>query len=206
MDTTTYQGPLERCQVAPDHEVHDYFVEKARGWLDDHGGRDVPHEALAIWAESVRRRGSDAPTGVIIARDGRLIAETNSVKAGPDGLRATYVRADDLTAHGIDTPAGQDWVLDMAMGRLTRVLDQTVVHVTASEVTMGASRRATAQGAAITRLQRATERRGEIDSIEAEWRAAIIAALTDGATQEQVAKVAGVTRARVGQIAAEMGA
>lgn len=205
MTTTEYRDPLARCEIPAGHETQPYFVEKARAALDGLYGEDVPHEALAAWAESVRNRGGDKPDGVLVATDGTLLAETYNAEVGPDGMRAYYADGADLTAHGVDAPL--DRIVDAACSDLTWATGMAVAHVKASSVTHGASRRALHKNWALNRVQAATRKRAAAtdasDQAEAEWRTAILEALAEGATQESVAKNAGVGRGRIGQIEKE---
>src|SRR5699024_19349 len=149
--------------------------------------------------------GVDTPDGVIVASDGSLLAETHNLLSGPDGGRAYYASGDDLAGHGVDAAADQ--IVDLACAALTDATDMSVAHTSASTVTHGAARRTPRDTWALDRIQAAAQERDAATAALAEaettWRASILAALAEGATQTAVATSAGVSRGRIGQIEKE---
>jgi hypothetical protein len=114
--------------------THPYFVAKARDLFARAGGDPDLSGYLARWAQTVV--DDDPRRGVIVAKDGSLLAETRYIPGGPGAVGATYVTAvsDGLPPAGIlDTEVG------LAEGALRKATGQAVIHVRHSQVCRGAS-------------------------------------------------------------------
>lgn len=103
--------------------THGYYVAKARRAFMDAAlpGLVDPDqsESLASWAEQQMARERDQrPRGVVVAYDGRLLAETFY------SIGATYVRWEDTQRYGI---TGNE--LGLALGSIARAEGMDVMHI-----------------------------------------------------------------------------
>ena len=110
--------------------THPYFVARARAWMARAGGRPQDADALARWARTARLAGLD-DRGVIIGRDGTLVAETRRRRGH------YYVEPGDMARLGLTTGSTE---LGAAMGAVRRAVGQAVAHAVYWEVCCGAGR------------------------------------------------------------------
>lgn len=113
----------------------DYFDAKAREVFTKREGDPADAGPLAAWARA--NVDSDSRCGVIVAKDGRLVAETKHTPGGPSTPGGTYVTS---VADGIDGTDIRNREVGLAMGALTRQLRMPVIHVKHWEVCRGAGR------------------------------------------------------------------
>lgn len=110
-----------------------YFTAKARSILAAAGGDPDKFGPLAAWAEASRPHG-DTTLGVVVAESGAILAETRHNHLGG----ASYVTA----VHVAEADAARwqlaDLEVRMALPRLRRITGQRVLHVTFSDVCLGA--------------------------------------------------------------------
>lgn len=110
--------------------THPYFTARARAWMARAGGRPQDSSALARWAQTARLADLD-DRGVIIGRDGTLLAETRRRRGH------YYVAPGDMARLGLTTGSTE---LGAALGAVRRAVGQAVAHVTYWEVCCGAAR------------------------------------------------------------------
>lgn len=135
----------------------EYFVGKARAVLERAGGDPDVAGPLAAWAQSAHAYG-DPQVGVVVARDGVVVASTRHTPAGPTSPGATYVR--DVVYDGDTDQIGRE--LGLALTVLARRRpDAPLIYVRYSEVCQGpdeereaARGRADARRAAVLAEQR----------------------------------------------------
>lgn len=175
--------------------THPYYVGKAREVLAAAGGDPDAAGPLAEWAQANHHR--EAAAGAIVARDGSVVAEAETVRpSGMDGVAVTWIADADFERLGLRYQA-----LDGAIAEL-KARGMEVIYVKRWEVTRGAGRHITGSAlAAVDAAARARRAATEtLDGADETWRHQIRAALDAGHSLAEVAAVAGVTRARVAQI------
>lgn len=110
--------------------THEYFIWKARTVLSAADGDPEVAGPLADWAEAAKAVG-DRRVGVIVAEDGRLLAETR-FSGGPVG--AHYVRStvvEEVRRYVVKLEVG------LALGQIGKAAGMQVIHVRYSEVCEG---------------------------------------------------------------------
>ena len=103
----------------------EYFEAQARDVFMAAGGDPANSRPLATWAEDARANRDWRRLGVVVAQDGRLIAET--------------IRLNVL----VDLPDPGDvdgTILDLACGAIRQQIAMPVIHVPAWQVCSGRSR------------------------------------------------------------------
>lgn len=110
--------------------THPYFTARTRAWMARAGARPQDADALARWAQTAREAGLD-DRGVIIGRDGTLVAETRRRRGH------YYVDPGDMARLGLTTVPTE---LGAAMGAVRRAVGQDVGHAAYWEVCCGAGR------------------------------------------------------------------
>ena len=114
-----------------------YFEAQARDVFMAAGGDPANSRPLATWAEDARANRDWRRLGVVVAQDGRLIAETIRLNVLA-GVSVVYV-TDVLV--GVPDPADIDGtILDLACGAIRQQIGQPVIHVPAWQVCTGAAR------------------------------------------------------------------
>ena len=116
-------------------KIHPYFLSKARDVCIQASGDPANAAALAAWAQEARDV-NDSRRGVIVAEDGSLIAETYFYPGGPDTPGATYLTPADTKRYEL---FGNE--LGIALGALSRITGQHLIHVRMSEVCSGAGKK-----------------------------------------------------------------
>lgn len=123
--------------------THPYFTDKARAVFAAAGADPGLSDTLAAWAEAFRAGPDyDSRVGVIVAEDGTILAETRHTPATGWSPGATYVTGIHAYLTGSaewDSLVGRE--VGLACGSLRRLAGQDVIHVTASQVCMGAATR-----------------------------------------------------------------
>ena len=112
-----------------------YFVANAREIFAAASGDPDLSGPLATWAQAAA--DDDPRRGVLVAKDGRILAETQYIPGGPGGVGATYVTA---VSDGLPTDRILDMEVGLAEGALRRATGQAVIHVRHSQVCRGAGR------------------------------------------------------------------
>ena len=115
----------------------EYFAAQAADVFMAAGGDPANSKPLAAWAEDARANRDWRRLGVVVAQDGRLIAETIRLNVLV-GVTVVYV-TDVL----IDLPDPGDvdgTILDLACGAIRQQIGQPVIHVPAWQVCSGRSR------------------------------------------------------------------
>ena len=110
--------------------THPYFTARARAWMARASARPQDSSALARWAQTARLAGM-ADRGIILGRDGTLLAETRRRRGH------YYVDPGDMARLGLTTVPTE---LGAAMGALRRAVGQAVAHAAYWEVCCGAGR------------------------------------------------------------------
>lgn len=114
--------------------THPYFVAKAREWMHRAGARPQDSADLARWAQIASAVG-DRTRGVIVAKDGTLLAETRRTTRAR--VNATYV---DQAALARLTGSASPTVVDMAIGQISQAVGQPCALATWSDLCTGAGR------------------------------------------------------------------
>nr|WP_300145453.1 hypothetical protein [Propionicimonas sp.] len=115
----------------------EYFAAQAADVFMAAGGDPANSKPLAAWAEDARANRDWRRLGVVVAQDGRLIAETIRLNVLA-GVTVTYV-TDVL----VDLPDPDDidgTILDLACGAIRQQIAMPVIHVPAWQVCSGRSR------------------------------------------------------------------
>lgn len=110
--------------------THPYFTARARAWMARAGARPQDTDALARWAQTARLADLD-DRGVIIGRDGTLVAETRRRRGH------YHVAPGDMARLGLTTGSTE---LGAALGAIRRHVGQDVAHAAYWEVSCGAGR------------------------------------------------------------------
>lgn len=108
--------------------THPYFTARARAWMARAGARPQDTDALARWAQTARLADLD-DRGVVIGRDGTLLAETRRRRGH------YYVAPGDMARLGLTTGSTE---LGAALGAIRRHVGQDVAHAPYWEVCTGA--------------------------------------------------------------------
>ena len=111
-----------------------YFTAKAREVFARAGGDPNNSVALADWAREALAQG-DSHRGVIVARDGRVVAETRRTPSTAYACGGTYIMS---VGDGIDPTEILCWEVGLALEALRRRVGQDVLHVRYWEVCQGA--------------------------------------------------------------------
>lgn len=115
-----------------------YFEDKARLALRKLHADETQYAALAKWAEEHKGEEEEV-SGVIVTRDGRIVAETFRVDDGVVGPGDTYVDRDST-----DIELGGNR-LDLALGAISHALGEPVCHIPIWDLTQGSGDFARAQ-------------------------------------------------------------
>src|SRR5580765_8068989 len=113
--------------------IHPYFIDKAAKIFRDAGGDPANSAPLAAWA-AAHRPGNDQWLRVIVAADGRILAEARYVpgRVGASYItRVMYDRDRDLI--------GRE--MQLTRGTLGRRAETTAIVVTFSQACLGAGPR-----------------------------------------------------------------
>lgn len=110
-----------------DTEIHPYYTARAELVLRQAGGDPALAGPLAAWAQDAHRVG-DTRRGVIVAETGAILAETRYVPSTVGSGGATYVTSGAL----------EFYELGMAIGKIERQHGARCIHVTFSQVCLGA--------------------------------------------------------------------
>ena len=110
--------------------THPYFVAKATDAFKRAGGDPALAADLASWAEQAHSMGEEAPQGVVVAKDGSIVATT--VRRTRRSM-ADYVSPEDAKRLGLRIPE-----LGMAQGAIAQAIGQPVIYLTTSVLTRGA--------------------------------------------------------------------
>lgn len=170
------------------------YLDVARAVIARAGGDPDTAGPLAEWAERTQPE-ADTRTGVIIGRDGTILAETTRQGRG-GAVTAFYVTTDHV---GIDGLGIERLEVGLAMGQLRRVTGQDVLHVRGWDLRpvgrpSAASRlRAEQREAALARL---TAYREACERRDTDVKAAALA----GASQAEIIRASGLARATVRSI------
>lgn len=111
--------------------THPYFVAKAREVLHRAGGDPDTAAPLAAWAHAAKNNDDVNQHGVLVARDGSIVAETRHPRPGSPG--GWSITSADRVRLGL-MPAS----VDMVRAELRRRGMETI-HVRGWEVCCGAS-------------------------------------------------------------------
>lgn len=114
-----------------------YFAAMAADVFAQAGGDPANSRPLAAWAEDARTNRDWRPLGVVVALDGRLIAETVRLRLLA-GLTAVYVA--EVLVDLPDAAEVDGTILDLACGVLRHQIGQPVIHVPAWQVCSGRAR------------------------------------------------------------------
>ena len=176
------------------------YLDVARAVLSRAGGDPVNAGPLAQWAET-HDTSADSRLGVIVGRDGTILAETER-EPGATGadVAGTYVTS-CVTTSGVDLlVVGHE--VGMALGRIRNAVGQDVIHLRAHEMRVVGGRtpasqlRAAARHTALAKLE---DYRTACEQRDEHVRAAAVA----GASQSEIARVSGLTRVTVAKILKE---
>ena len=115
----------------------EYFAAQAADVFMAAGGDPANSKPLAAWAEDARANRDWRRLGVIVAQDGRLIAETIRLNVLA-GVSVTYVT--DVLVDLPDPGDVDGTILDLACGAIRQQIGQPVIHVPAWQVCTGAAR------------------------------------------------------------------
>ena len=115
----------------------EYFEAQARDVFMAAGGDPANSRPLATWAEDARANRDWRRLGVIVAQDGRLIAETIRLNVLA-GVSVTYVT--DVLVDLPDPGDVDGTILDLACGAIRQQIAMPVIHVPAWQVCSGRSR------------------------------------------------------------------
>ena len=116
----------------------EYFEAQARDVFMAAGGDPANSRPLATWAEDARANRDWRRLGVVVAQDGRLIAETIRLNVLV-GVTVVYVT--DVLVDLPDPGDVDGTILDLACGVIRNQIGQPVIHVPAWQVCTGAARR-----------------------------------------------------------------
>lgn len=108
--------------------THPYFATKARTAFAAAGGDPDKAGPLSAWAESARHR-QPQPHGVLVAADGKLLAETTHV----EGRGATYIHA-ALTPEAREL---EEWEVGLAVHRCPKLIGQGAAEIRVSQLCYG---------------------------------------------------------------------
>ena len=115
----------------------EYFAAQARDVFMAAGGDPANSRPLATWAEDARANRDWRRLGVIVAQDGRLIAESVRLNVLA-GVSVVYVV--DLLVELPDPDDIDGTILDLACGAIRQQIAMPVIHVPAWQVCSGRSR------------------------------------------------------------------
>lgn len=113
-----------------------YFAAKAAAVIIKAGGDPALSGPLAAWAQDQRAAGPDRQVGVLVASDGRLLAATRRTDYDPICATASYVT--EMLDTSDDRVVGRE--VGLAAGQLRYTTGLGVIHVTTSDVCLGAGR------------------------------------------------------------------